>query len=179
MTAVPAGAVIDAVAFAVADLPSGATLAGQLNVSVNANASTSISALAVAGWAASAGGAAQSTPSNTLVIALPVIAAGIGYFTSASYVTASVSGAPGSPLFVQVNAAVCNTNPAQVLTVPVTLTSRLTGDVDTFNAVETAANTGAVPHPAGRADGERGDARGRQRATGSSRCCRTMWSPRP
>ncbi len=49
---------------------------------------------------------------------------------------------PGSPLFVQVNAAVCNNNPAQALTVPVTITSRLTGDVETFNAVETAANTG-------------------------------------
>jgi uncharacterized repeat protein (TIGR01451 family) len=142
VTAPPGGAVIDAAAFAVATLPSGATLAGQLNVSVNANASTAISALAVAGWAASAGGAAQSTPSNTLIITLPVIAPAIGYYTSGSYVTASASGALGSPLFVQVNAAVCNNNPAQALTVPVTITSRLTGDVDTFNAVETAANTG-------------------------------------
>jgi uncharacterized repeat protein (TIGR01451 family) len=142
VSAPPAGAVIDAVAFAVATLPTGALLSGQLNLTVNANASTAISAAAVAGWAATAGGTAQSTPSNTLTITLPVIAPTIGYYTSGTYATGSVSGQPGSPLYLQVNAALCNNNPAQALSVPVTITSRLTGDVQTFNAVETGPNTG-------------------------------------
>lgn len=142
VTAVPPGATIDAVAFALASLPAGASLTGQLAVTVNSNASTSVTALAAAAWASTPLGTALSTPSNTLVIALPVVPASIGYFTGAGYATASVSGQPGTALFVQVNAAVCNTNATQVLSVPVTLTSRLTGDVETFTAVETAANSG-------------------------------------
>ncbi len=138
----PAGAVIDAVAFAIATLPPAALLSGQLIVAVNANASTAITAVALVGWAASAGGAAQSTPSNTLTITLPVIAPTIGYYTNGTYATGSVSGQPGSPLYLQVSAALCNNNPAQALTVPVTITSRLTGDVETFTAVETGPNTG-------------------------------------
>jgi uncharacterized repeat protein (TIGR01451 family) len=142
VTTVPAGASIDAVAFALASLPPGATLTGQLAVTVNANASTALNAAAAAGWASTPGGSAQSTLSNTLVIQLPVVPASIGYFTGAAFATASVSGQRGAPLFVQVNAAVCNTNPTQVLSVPVTISSRLTGDVESFTAVETAPNSG-------------------------------------
>ncbi|HTD11384.1 MAG TPA: SdrD B-like domain-containing protein [Steroidobacteraceae bacterium] len=142
VTVVAAGTVIDGVAFAIADLAVGATLAGQLSVTINANASSAVSATAVADWTTAAGAVTQTTPSNTVTIRLPVIPASIAYFTNTTYATPSVVGASGSPLFVQVNASMCNTDPSRVLTAPVTVTSRLTGDVETFNAVETGPNTG-------------------------------------
>jgi uncharacterized repeat protein (TIGR01451 family) len=142
VTAPPAGATVDGVAWSLPALAPGATLAGQLSVTVNSNASGSLTAAASTAWASAPQGSVQSTPSNTVVVQLPVRAASIAYFTSASYVTPSVSGLSGSPLFVQVDAASCNTDPTRALTAPVTLTSRLTGDVEILTAVETAPNTG-------------------------------------
>jgi uncharacterized repeat protein (TIGR01451 family) len=142
VTAPPAGATVDGVAWSLPALAPGATLAGQLSVKVNSNASGSLTAAASAAWASAPQGSVQNTPSNTVVVQLPVRAATIAYFTSASYVTPSASGLSGSPLFVQVDAALCNTDPTRALTAPVTLTSRLTGDVEILTAVETAPNTG-------------------------------------
>ncbi len=165
VTMVPAGATVAAVAWSVATLAPSATLAGQLNVTVNANASTSFSATANALWASTPAGAPQSTPSNTLVIGLPVIAPSVAYFTSATYTTPSIVAGLGSPLFVQVNAAACNIDPTKVLSVAVTVTSQLTGDVENFTATETAPNTGlfrinpnvptanAAVHPVATGDG--------------------------
>ncbi|MGO9804379.1 MAG: SdrD B-like domain-containing protein [Steroidobacteraceae bacterium] len=140
LSAAPAGAIIDAVAWALPSLAAGGTLAGQLNLTVNPNASGSLTAAASAAWTLQ--GALQSSASSTLVIRLPVIPPSIAYFTTAGYATPSVEAALGSPLYVQVNAAECNTDPTRVLTVPVTLTSRLTGDVEHFTATETAPNSG-------------------------------------
>jgi uncharacterized repeat protein (TIGR01451 family) len=142
VTAIPAGASIDAVAWSLPALAPAATLAGQLSVTVNSNAGGSLIAAASTAWASAPQGSVQNTPSNTVVVQLPVRAASIAYFTTPSYVTPSVSGLTGSPLFVQVDAALCNTDPSRVLTAPVTLTSKLTGDVEILTAVETAANTG-------------------------------------
>ena len=142
VTAVAAGATVDQVAWSLPALPPGTTLAGQLSVTVNVNASGSLTAAASSAWASAPQGSVQSTPSNTVVVQLPARAASIAYFTGASYVTTSVSGLTGSPLFVQVDAASCNTDPTRVLSAPVTLTSRLTGDVEILTAVETAPNTG-------------------------------------
>ena len=141
VTAAPAGASVDAVAWSLPALAPGTTLAGQMSVTVNSNASGSLTAAASSAWA-SASGSAQSTPSNTVVVQLPVRAASIAYFSSASYATPSASALTGSPVFVQVDAASCNTDPTRVLTAPVTLISSLTGDVEVLTAVETAPNTG-------------------------------------
>src|SRR6266480_1514066 len=142
VTSVAAGATVDEVAWSLPALPAGTTLVGQLSVTVNTNASGPLTAAASTAWASAPQGSAQSTPSNTVVVQLPARAAAIAYFTSASYVTPSASGLTGSPLFVQVDAASCNTDPTRVLTAPVTLTSKLTGDVEILTAVETAPNTG-------------------------------------
>jgi len=140
LTAAPAGAVVDAVAWGVANLPQGASLQGQFSVQVHANAAGVISGTAYADWTHQ--GAPLSTTSNTLVLPLPAYAASIAFYTSAGYSRPAVQNTPGNPLFVQVDAAVCNVNPAQIGTVPVTLTSQLTGDVETFTGVETGPNTG-------------------------------------
>ena len=142
VTSVPAGATVDEVAWSLPALPPGTTLVGQLSVTVNTNASGSLTAAASTAWASAPQGSAQRTPSNTVVVQLPARAAGIAYFSSASYVTPSASGLTGSPLFVQLDAASCNTDPTRVLTAPVTLTSKLTGDVEILTAVENAPNTG-------------------------------------
>jgi len=143
-------------------LAPGATLAGQLSVTVNTNAGGSLTAAASTSWASAPQGSVQNTPSNTVVVQLPVRAASIAYFTNASYVTPSVSALTGSPLFVQVDAALCNTDPSRALTAPVTLTSRLTGDVESSPRSK-PLRTAAVSHSTVCAHGQR---RGRVVASG-------------
>ncbi len=140
VTTVPGGAVVDSIAWGLASLPQGGSLQGRFTVAVNSNAAGTVSGTAFADWTDT--GAPLSTPSNTVVLPLPTSPAGIGFYTSNSYATSAIQNTPGNPLFVQVNAAVCNVNPALIGTVPVTLTSQLTGDIETFTAVETGVNTG-------------------------------------
>ena len=140
VTSLPAGAVVDAVAWGVASLAPGGSLQGKFTVTVNANAAGSISGTAYVDWTDNA--APLSTISNTVVVLLPARAPRITFYTSTQYITRSLQNLAGSPLFVQVDAAVCNSNSAQIGTAPVTLVSQLTGDTETFTAVETGVNTG-------------------------------------
>lgn len=140
VSGVPAGAVVDAVAWGVASLAPGASLQGQLSVSINLNAAGTIVDTAYADWTDQT--APLITASNPVSLPLPLRAASISFYTSTSYATPSIQNISGNPLFVQVDAAVCNTSPTQIGTAPVTLVSQLTGDVETFTAVETGANTG-------------------------------------
>ena len=142
VSTLPPGAAVDAAAWALPSLAQGATLAGQLNVTINANASGSITDTAASNWSMSSQSGALSTPSNPVSVGLPLRPASIAFYPSASYATPTSINLPGNPLFVQVDAAVCNVDPSQALSVPVTLTSKLTGDVETFTAVETGSNTG-------------------------------------
>lgn len=142
LTTAPAGAGIDAVAFALPMLPPQGSLAGQLTVTVNANASLSFLASAVASWNQLSAAGLTQTPSNTLTIVLPLQAPTIAYYTSNTYAQKSRLGIPGSPLYVQVSAAACNTQPSEIQSVPVTIVSQLTGDTEVFTATEIAPNTG-------------------------------------
>jgi hypothetical protein len=140
VTVLPAGAVVDAVAWSIANLPQGGMFQGQFSVNVNANAAGSVSATSYAGWTDA--GAPLTTASNTVLLALPARAASILFYTSNGYATKAIQSTPGNPLFVQVDAAVCNVDPAVVGTIPITIISQLTGDAETFVAVETGTNTG-------------------------------------
>ena len=140
VTSLPAGAAVDAVAWGVASLAPGAILRGQFAVIVNANAAGTIAGTAYTDWTDRA--APLSTGSNTVLVQLPARAAKIVFYTGTSYLTPAIQNLVGSPLFVQVDAAACNTNSTQIGTVPVTLVSQLTGDTETFTAVETGVNTG-------------------------------------
>jgi uncharacterized repeat protein (TIGR01451 family) len=140
VTAVPGGGTVDAVAWGIAGLPQGGLFQGQFNVNVNTNASGNVSGTAYADWTDAA--APLTTTSNTVVLALPAYAADILFYSNASYTNRTTLGTPGHPLFVQANAAVCNADSTTVGTVPITLVSRLTGDTETFTAVETGPNTG-------------------------------------
>ncbi|MEO8388099.1 SdrD B-like domain-containing protein [Polaromonas sp.] len=140
VTSVPGGATVDAVAWAIATLPQGGLFQGQFSVMVNSNASGNVSGAAYADWTDAA--APLTTASNTVVLALPSYAADIVFYSTASYANQTTLGTPGRPLFVQTNASICNADATVVGTVPVTLSSRLTGDIETFIAVETGPNTG-------------------------------------
>ena len=142
VSVLPPGATVDAVAWALPSLAQGATLNGQLTVTINANASGAITDTATSHWSMSSQSGALSTASNPVSVALPQLPPSIAFYPNASYAAPSSVNLPGQPLFVQVNAAVCNVDPSQALSVAVTLTSKLTGDVETFTAVETGPNTG-------------------------------------
>jgi uncharacterized repeat protein (TIGR01451 family) len=140
VTVIPPGAAVDAVAWSLVSLPPGGGLPGQFSVTVNPNASGTISATSYADWTDQ--GAPLSSASNTVGLTLPAYPARIVFYTGTSYATPSIQNTPGNPLFVQVDAAACNANPVQIDTVPVTVISQLTGDTETFTAVETGPNTG-------------------------------------
>lgn len=139
-TAVPVGAVVDALAWSVPAMPSGGGLQGQLSVQPNANAAGALSATAYVDW--NELGANFVTPSNTVQLGLPTRPASIRFYPPTGYTTPAIQSSSGSPLFVQVDAAVCNADPLVAGTVPVTLVSQLTGDTETLTAVETGPNTG-------------------------------------
>ena len=140
VTSLPVGAVVDVVAWGVASLSPGANLQGQFAVTVNANAAGMIAGTAYTDWTDQA--APLVTGSNTVVLPLPARAAKIAFYTSTSYLTPAIQNLTGSPLFVQVDAAACNSSSTQINTAPVTLVSQLTGDTESFTAVETGVNTG-------------------------------------
>ncbi|MBU6437230.1 MAG: DUF11 domain-containing protein, partial [Betaproteobacteria bacterium] len=142
VSVVPPGAVVDAVAWALPGLAQGATLTGQITVTINANASGAITDTVSAGWSMSSQSGALSAVSNPVSVGLPLRPASINFYPNAGYGAPANVNLAGNPLFVQVDAAVCNVDPSQALSVPVTLTSKLTGDVENFTAVETGPNTG-------------------------------------
>jgi uncharacterized repeat protein (TIGR01451 family) len=147
VTTLPVGSVVDAVAWGVTSLPSGGGLQGQFGAVVNSNASGNLSATAFADW--SQQGAPLVTASNTVVLQLPAREASIHFYPGSAYAAPSVQGTPGSPLFIQADAATCNANPALIDTVPVQVKSQLTGDIENFTAIETGPNTGLfriLPH---------------------------------
>jgi uncharacterized repeat protein (TIGR01451 family) len=163
VTAAPAPSGVDAVAWALPALPAGATLSGTLGVTVNGNASGTLANTGYADFTLLNANTTMS--SNAVNLGLPPLAPTIVFYTNGTYTSATREGALGSPLFVQVNAAQCNTNPTAVVTHPITLMSALTGDTETFTATETAPNTGvfrivpsvptadAAAHPAVSGDG--------------------------
>lgn len=140
VTSLPVEGVVDVVAWGVASLAPGARLQGQFTVTVNANAAGMIAGTAYTDWTDQ--GARLSTGSNTVVLPLPARAAKISFYTNTSYLAPAIQSLTGSSLFVQVDAATCNTSSTQINTTPVTLVSQLTGDTETFTAVETGVNTG-------------------------------------
>jgi uncharacterized repeat protein (TIGR01451 family) len=140
VTALPAGAVVDAVAWGMASLPQGGALQGEFTTLVNANAAGTLAATAYADWVQQT--APLTTTSNTVLLPLPARAASINFFPPGGYTTPAKQSVLGKPLYLQVDAAVCNTDSSQASTVPVTLVSLLTGDTEIFTAVETGPNTG-------------------------------------
>jgi uncharacterized repeat protein (TIGR01451 family) len=140
VTTAPAAAEVDAVAWGLASLPRGGNLQGEFSMTTNANAAGTVKGIAYADWIDQA--APLSTASNAVLLSLPEHPVGIGFFTGSTFTTPSLQNTVGNPLFVQADAAACNTNPTQINSVPITLVSQLTGDMETYTGVETGPNTG-------------------------------------
>jgi len=134
------GTGVDGVAFAAPSLAAAASLAGSFTVTVNANAAGTLSNVGYADFFAL--GANATVSSNPVQLSLPALAPTIRFYTTSTYATPTQQAVLASPLYVQVNAAACNTNPDVVVTHPITLTSTLTGDIEMYTATETAPNTG-------------------------------------
>ncbi len=130
---------VDAVAFAMDTLPAGATASFKFSVTLNSNASGTISNTGVVYFN---NGSDTSAPSNTVVVNATGPGPGIGFFTSGGFSKPAPVGTAGQPLYIQANAAACNTNPGTADTVRIAVSALLSGDVETFTATETGPNTG-------------------------------------
>ena len=136
----PSVANVDGIAWAISSLAAKGILVGSFTVMINGNASGAILNTGYADF--STGGAKFTSASNPVQLSLPVQPPTINFYPNNAYTTPTRQSSLGVPLFVQVNAAQCNTDPTKIITHPITLTSQLTGDTETFTATETAANSG-------------------------------------
>jgi uncharacterized repeat protein (TIGR01451 family) len=72
------------------------------------------------------------------VVATPVIR----FYIDGTFDVVAKAKPVGDPLFVQATAVGCNLNPTAVETNTITLVSKLTGDVESFQAIESDVNSG-------------------------------------
>src|SRR5580704_9376191 len=130
---------VDAVAFALGAFPSGATASFSFSVTLNSNATGTISNTAIVYFN---NGSNAVTTSNTVVVTAKGPAPTIGFFTTGGFSRPAPVGSAGQPLFIQANAAACNVNPVAPDTVQITVSAALSGDIETYTATETGPNTG-------------------------------------
>jgi len=143
-----------------------------LTATVPANApglSQALFSLTASDLALPVSAAVTDTVHTGAVLAPPALA----FYAAADYATRVHATALGAPLFVQASAPQCDRDPANPDTVQITLQSLLTGDLETYAAIESGANTGvfritgapvssAPPVLAGSSDGVLQQARGDQ-----------------
>jgi uncharacterized repeat protein (TIGR01451 family) len=140
VTSAPADlSTIDAVAFALNTFAASATASFSFSVTVNSNASGTIRNTAIAFFN---NGVDTSVPSNEVDVAVSGPAPGIAYYFDNNFNKVIHATPLNAPLFLQLDAAACNLDPAVVETKTVTIKSTLTGDTETFTATETGPNTG-------------------------------------
>lgn len=137
-TTQPSATTIDAIAWGMPSLAAGAALTGQFTVVVNANASGALDNTAYSDFQ---GAGLITVPSNPVHLPLPTVPGQISFYPPA-YGNPIQQSPLTDPLYVQINAGACNIDSSLVQTFPVRLASQLTGDLETFIAVETGANTG-------------------------------------
>lgn len=131
---------VDGIAWGLPSLAAGSTLMGSFSVQVNANAAGTLNNTGYADYVS--GGAMLTAPSNAVQLALPSNPATMAFYGNNSYGSPISQSSMGAPLYLQVNAAACNTDPTQVLSLQLQLSSQLSHDQETYTAIETAANTG-------------------------------------
>ena len=143
-TAAPSNlAAVDAIAFALPVVNPFITInqgyTGTFKVRVNPTASGDITNRASAYYLGGVAAAIASNETRTPVGMLPPT---IQYFTNLSFTRLANVSRLGSPLYVQADAAQCNLLPTTVETRVIVFTSALTGDRETYTAIESGPNTG-------------------------------------
>ncbi|WP_137896336.1 SdrD B-like domain-containing protein [Ramlibacter sp. 2FC] len=157
VSALPAdAATVDQVAWAIEQLPPGHTLAFELGLRVQANASGVVSNQAVARFGSPDG--PQESLSNRATVPLPLQPPVLSFFRDSGFATPSTVAARGDTLYVQADAAACNRDAAVAEQVALTLRSALTGDSETFIALESAPNSGLFRIARGMATADSGAA---------------------
>lgn len=116
----------------------------QFTVSVNDNAAGVLANTAKLNYndPVNSNNKSSSAQTNTVQSSLPQKQAELNYYIDNSYSDTSHAAQPGDNLHLQASAAGCNTNFATQDTSAITLTSKKTTDTETFDAIETANNSG-------------------------------------
>ena len=135
---------VDAIAVGYPTLPVGAAPTVTFTVLVGSNATGSISNSAQLDYAKFPGGASQQFDSNlvTLNLATQLPPPTINYYSDNTYTRTAVVSRAGADLFVQARCLSCIIDPTKTETNTITITSQLTGDSETYLAVETGPGTG-------------------------------------
>jgi uncharacterized repeat protein (TIGR01451 family) len=135
-------AVVDEVACGLNSLDSGRMAAFVFRIRINDNAAGTITNTAGAFYANAIGQQPLEVRSNTIVFNLPLLPPVISFYSNDSFSKQASATHLGNPLFVQAGAAQCNSDPLAAEEHPITISSALTGDVESYTAVETGPNTG-------------------------------------
>src|ERR1700674_4434118 len=130
---------VDAIAFALDTFAAGASASFSFQVKVNNSASGVIRNTSTVYFN---NGNDTSAISNEVDVTVSGPPPTIAYYYDGSF-SKTIQVTPiSSPLWIQVNAAACNLDPAVIESKPITLKSALTGDTESFTATETGPNTG-------------------------------------
>ena len=141
-TAAPADlTVVDAVAFGFANVNPGQTVVQTFDVKINPNASGDILNQAQIGFN-NGGGTPTSVTSNVTQTTVPQLPPTINYYRDSGYVQPTNVAHMDQLVYLQADAAQCNLEPTQIENKTIIIRSAVTGDVETFVAKETGANTG-------------------------------------
>lgn len=135
-------AVVDEVACGLNSLASGQSVAFIFRVRINDNAAGTVSNTAAAVFTDGLGQPPQEVLSNTINFSLPILPPAISFYRSDTFASKAHVFHLGSSLYVQASAAQCNADPQVAEQHPIVISSSLTGDVESYTAVETGPNTG-------------------------------------
>lgn len=158
----PASAV-DAAAWVAPTLNPGGALTLSLRVQAVTYAGSDIQNVAFVFFRHPTLGTDQVQSSNSVVVHVPTITPTISYYMNDSWSKLTSTSTIGKPLYVECVWTGGNKDPQVIDHIKITLTSRLTGDHETYDAVETGPNTGifriipVVPTADGKAGGNPGD----------------------
>lgn len=114
----------------------------RFKVTVNENAVGQIENIATVTYDDGTGTQTTDGVSNLAVAALPDYDAVIHYYTDNTFTIKTNITEVGEPLFLEADAAGCNVHSAWADSTIITITSSLTGDVESFLAIETERNSG-------------------------------------
>lgn len=138
-----APATVDRIALSAARLQPGDRLEGRLSVRVNDNAAGTIRNVAEARYALTADTSeAEIRTSEEVQVTVPLEPPRIDFFLDAAFAQSIRQTALGSPLYLAADAALCNEDPLVREQRTLVVTAALTGDEETFIAIESAPNSG-------------------------------------
>lgn len=133
---------VDAVAFAYAVIGAGQSYMRTFSVKVNTNASGVIQNVARVIFNNGVSATPESVNSNPVQLEVPNTPPAIRYYRDAAYTKVIRVASSGQALYVQADAAQCNSDPLKIETKRIIITSAITGDVESYLATETGMNTG-------------------------------------